>query len=339
MRILQTILSKGFRGAERHVAELANAQARRHEVLLLLRRDCVDGNGVSIRDWLDPAVRVETLTRPFWSWKAWTTVRRFRPDVVHAHGGRASRLLPRVAGRVPVVSTIHLDYRHDSYKRVDGLICTTDWQRTGVSTGYQGRTARIDLWYRPQPRLTPDAVARERCALAGDGTGFLIGFVGHLIPAKGCDLLIEAFRRAALPDARLVVVGDGPERAALESTAPADVHFTGFRGDARNLFQAFDLFVSPSRDEPFGLVFLEALDAGTPIVATRSQGAMALLPGYPAELVALDDVDALAAALRHAHARRPPRYDADLSRFDQDGRLVEIEAFYRDVMETRASRS
>lgn len=335
MRILQTILSKGFRGAERHVAELANAQAHRHEVLLLLRGDCADDRGVSIRDWLDPAVRVATLRRPFWAWQAWRTVRDFRPDVVHAHGGRASRLLPRVAGRVPVVSTIHLDYRHDSYKRVDGLICTTDWQRAGVPDAYRGWTARIDLWYRPQPRLDPESVARARRALVGDGTVFLIGFVGHLIPAKGCDLLIEAFRRAALPDARLVVVGDGPERAALERAAPPGVVFTGFRSDARDLFQTFDLFVSPSRDEPFGLVFLEALDAGTPILATRSQGALALLPGYPADLVALNDAGELADALRRAHAQRRPRYDADLRRFEQNNRLAEIESFYGDVLGRR----
>lgn len=335
MRILQTILSKGFRGAERHVAELANAQALRHEVLLLLRQDCTDDNGVSIRDWLDPTVRVETLRRPFWAWQAWRTVRGFQPDIVHAHGGRASRLLPWVAGRTPVVSTIHLDYRHDYYRRVDGLICTTDWQKAGVSSDYRGRTARINLWYRPQPRLDPADVLRERRALVGDETAFLIGFVGHLIPCKGCDLLIEAFRRADLPDARLVIVGDGPERATLERSAPINVVFTGFRSDARNLFQAFDLFVSPSRDEPFGLVFLEALDAGAPIVATRSQGATALLPGYPAELVALDSVEELAEALRRAHAQRRPRYDADLRRFEQDGRLAEIEAFYRDVMRNR----
>ena len=338
MKILQTILSKGFRGAERHVAELVNAQSRRHEVLLLLRNDCADGKGVSIRDWLDPAVRVETLRRPFWTWQAWRAVRRFRPDIVHTHGGRASRLMPRVAGGAPVVATIHLDYRHGSYRRVDGLICTTDWQRSGVSADYKGRTARIDLWYTPHPKLDVTDIDRERRALVGDEDAYLIGFVGHLIRAKGCDLLIEAFRRANLPDARLVIVGDGPERDALERSAPLNVVFAGFRADARNLFQVFDLFVSPSRDEPFGLVFLEALDAGAPIVATRSQGALALLPGHPAELVDIDDADALAGALRRAHAQRRPRYDADLSRFDRDGRLAEIDAFYTEVKERLPSR-
>jgi len=331
MKILQTILSKGFRGAERHVAELVNAQTRRHDVLLLLRNDCADDKGVSIRDWLDPTVRVETLRRPFWTWQAWRAVRRFRPDIVHTHGGRASRLFPRVANGAPVVATIHLDYRHNSYRDVDGLICTTDWQRSGVSQDYKGRAARIDLWYTPHPRLAPSDIDQERRALVGDENAFLIGFVGHLIRAKGCDLLIEAFRRANLPDARLVIIGDGPEREALERSAPLNVVFTGFRADARNLFQVFDLFVSPSRDEPFGLVFLEALDAGAPIVATRSQGAMALLPGYPADLVELDDADALAAALRRAYAQRPPRYAADLGRFDRDGRLAEIEAFYGEL--------
>lgn len=329
MRILQAILSKGFRGAERHVAELINTQAKRHDVLLMLRGDCADGNGVSIRDWLDPGVRVVGLRRPFWTLQAWAALRRFRPDVVHAHGGRASRLLPKLAGRVPVAATIHLDYRHKSYRDVAGLICTTDWQRSGVSPAYRGRVARIDLWYTPHRRLEAAEVVRLRGDIgAGEGT-FVVGFVGHLIPVKGADLLIEAFRRAALPDARLVVVGDGPERARLERDAPPGVVFTGFRSDARDLYQAFDLFVSASREEPFGLVFLEALDAGLPVVATRTAGAGAILPGFPAELVPLDDVDALANALRRAAAERRPRAAVDLGRYDQARRLAEIEAFYR----------
>lgn len=332
MRIVQAILSKGFRGAERHVAELVNAQAKTHDVLLMLRADSTDTLGLSIRDWLDPGVRVVGLHRPFWWLQGWAALRRFQPDVVHAHGGRASRLLPKLAGRVPVAATIHLDYRHRSYRGVDGLICTTDWQRAGVSPAYRGEIARIDLWYRPHRRLNADHVARLRAELgAGEGT-VVVGFVGHLIPVKGVDLLLEAFRRAALPDARLVVVGDGPERMALERSAPPGVHFTGFRSDALDLYQAFDLFVSPSREEPFGLVFLEALDAGLPVVATRTAGAEAILPGLPAELVPVDDVDALAAALCRAAAIRRPHAAIDLTRYEQAGRLAEIEAFYRTLI-------
>lgn len=332
MRIVQAILSKGFRGAERHVAELANAQAKTHDVLLLLRADSTDKLGLSIRDWLDPGVRVIGLRRPFWWLQGWAAIRQFKPDIVHAHGGRASRLMPKLAGRVPVAATIHLDYRHKSYRDVDGLICTTDWQRAGVSPKYTGKVARIDLWYRPHRRLDAPQVARLRGELGAGQGAFLIGFVGHLIPVKGVDLLLEAFRRAALPDARLVVVGDGPERAALERAAPPNVLFTGFRSDALDLYQAFDLFVSPSREEPFGLVFLEALDAGLPVIATRTAGAEAILPGMPAQLVAVDDADALAAALRQAAAERRPRAAVDLGRYEQAGRLAEIEAFYRTLI-------
>ncbi|HYD68264.1 glycosyltransferase [Azospirillum sp.] len=332
MRIVQAILSKGFRGAERHVAELANAQAKAHEVLLMLRADCADEKGVSIRDWLDPAVRVVGLKRPFWTPQAWLTLRRFKPDVVHAHGGRASRLLPRVAGRAPVAATIHLDYRHKSYRDVAGLICTTDRQRDGVSPKYRGKVGRIDLWYRPHPRPDAARVAALRAELGAGPDTFLIGFVGALIPVKGADLLIEAFRRAALPGARLAIVGDGTERARLEQSAPPGVVFTGFRSDVRDLYAAFDLFASPSREEPFGLVFLEALDAGVPVVATRTDGAEAILPGLPAELVPRDDADALAAALRRAAAERRPHAAVDLSRYEQAGRLAEIEAFYRTLL-------
>ena len=71
---------------------------------------------------------------------------------------------------------------------------------------------------------------------------------------------------------RLVIVGDGFQRRSLERLAGGQVAFTGFRHDVKDLYQALDLFVCPSRYEPFGRVIAEALDAGVPVVAADAQG-------------------------------------------------------------------
>ena len=105
-------------------------------------------------------------------------------------------------------------------------------------------------------------------------------FVGRLEPRKGVDRLIRAMpivQRHA-PDVRLAIVGDGPDRAALEAAARdagVDVLFTGRVSDALlpAYYRAADIVCSPALgDESFGIVLLEAMAAERPIVATRIEG-------------------------------------------------------------------
>lgn len=342
MRILQIILSRGFRGAERHVAELAAAQSTRHDMRLVLRRDCADADGVSIRSWLPGTVRATALAKPFWGLQLATAVRAFRPDVVHAHGGRAARLVSRWVRRVPRLATIHLDYRARAYGRLDAIMCVNDSQAAQAARmGFRGAIARIDHWHTPHRKIPPDEIAALRAGLGAGPATFVVGAVGQLAVWKGFDRLIDAFRNAAPADAVLAIAGDGEERAALAARASGDprIRLLGFRKDVRDLYQAFDLFVSPSRAEAFGLVFLEALDAGVPIVATRTEGAAAVLTGFPATLVENpDDTAGLARALAAAAATRPPRYVVDLSRFSREARMADIDAFYARMIARRAAR-
>lgn len=136
--------------------------------------------------------------------------------------------------------------------------------------------------------------------------GLVLLSVGRLVPIKGVDVLIRAV--AGLPAVRLWVVGDGPERTALERLAKrlnADVRFLGQQtGEAKHrLMHAADLFVSASRPlasgrtEGMPTAVLEALRCGLPVVATRTGGTASLLgQGEHAALVE----PASAATLRHA---------------------------------------
>jgi glycosyltransferase involved in cell wall biosynthesis len=103
------------------------------------------------------------------------------------------------------------------------------------------------------------------------GGGVVIGSLGRLTEQKGYDLLVGAL--PALADARLVLVGDGPERPALEQMARelevADrLTITGWVADAPDRLVGFDVFALPSRWEGMPLGILEAMHAGLPVVAT-----------------------------------------------------------------------
>jgi glycosyltransferase involved in cell wall biosynthesis len=290
MRIVQIILSKGFRGAERHVAELAMAQARHHDVLLIVRADCADAGGRSIRDQLPPSgelpgLRVVTVGPGLMAPGIWSHIRRFRPDVIHCHGGRAGqtvgRLRPLLPGRPSLLATMHPDYRRRWFQNHDAVVATTDWQAQEAKLGgFDGRIARVNLWQQthPVPHAGRIAALREEAGAELPGDVLVLG-VGPLIREKGFDLLVSAVRGLDRPNLKLAIVGDGPEMGALRLQAadcPA-IRFLGFRGDVKDFYHAADLFCSSARFEPFGLVFLEALDAGVPVVASASEGARTIL--------------------------------------------------------------
>jgi glycosyltransferase involved in cell wall biosynthesis len=133
-----------------------------------------------------------------------------------------------------------------------------------------------------------------------------IVFSGKLTPIKAPDVLLEAFARLSEPKASLCFVGDGPLRGMLEARARAlgvaeRVCFAGFRNQRElpAFYDAADVFVLPSRREPWGLVVNEAMNAGRAIVVSDQVGSGPDLvkAGENGAIVRVDDVDALAAAL------------------------------------------
>lgn len=127
---------------------------------------------------------------------------------------------------------------------------------------------------------------------------------GRLVPEKGFAELIDAFSRVQRTDARLVIVGDGPEMEALKARAAghgiADrVSFPGFVPDTRPWLDRARLFVLSSHFEGYPAVMVEAFAAGRPVVATRCTPAVADLLGDPAfgRSAPIRDVPALAAAI------------------------------------------
>jgi len=148
-------------------------------------------------------------------------------------------------------------------------------------------------------RFRPDRQGRffEDLGLARQ---FKILYVGRVSREKSLDVLAQAFRQvhAHRPDARLVVVGDGPFLAEMRAqTADLPVVYTGYvQGDAlTNAYAEADLFVFPSATDTFGNVVLEAQASGLPVVVTSSGGPReAMQPGRTGLVVAPYDASALA---------------------------------------------
>jgi glycosyltransferase involved in cell wall biosynthesis len=230
---------------------------------------------------------------------------RFQPDLIHCATegvlGRLGQLVARKLG-VPVVTSYHTDFsRYMTAYGADWLAAPTRSyltrfhnRATLTLTPSHAAVAQLRLmgvgrtivWgagvdavsYRPDRR---SPALRQKLGLEGKFT-FL--HIGRLAPEKNLDLLIRAFARCRElvgPDrATLVIAGDGPLRAELERSAPPGIRFLGYldRGtDLPELYASADAFVFSSETETLGLVILEAMASGLPVVAAPAAGVGAYL--------------------------------------------------------------
>ncbi|MDP2769405.1 MAG: glycosyltransferase [Giesbergeria sp.] len=331
MRIVHLLLTSSFAGSERHAIELANAQSQHHEVTLILRRSVRNGKAGGYAHRVDPRVTVLWVDRWLGRWQARRLVRQLRPDVAHAHlsdGSKALGGLRDLRGKVLRVATLHIRYKPQQHAHLDALVAIAPWQMGAIAPPLRAHTAQIDNWTLPY-RPAPDARQRLRAEHGIAPDAWVFGSMGRMERSKGFDLLVDAFERAAIPGAHLVLVGQGAELEALRQRKVPGVILPGFCEQPQDWMAAFDGFISAAREESFGLVFLEAMAAGLPVIATATLGAKHLRTALGARMVPLQDVTAMADALHAVHAQRPPRSRRSMERFSIDAKLSELEAFYR----------
>ncbi|MFD0355227.1 glycosyltransferase [Streptomyces sp. NPDC127110] len=313
-------------GVARVVADLARAQtAAGLRVLVGCPRggqlaDAARDAGAEVHTWRagrspGPGLPAEVLG-------AARLIGRLRPDLLHAHSakaGLAGRLAVR--GCLPTVFQPHawsfdavsgttaalaLRWERIGARWADRVLCVSEAERrAGEAEGITARWAVIrngvDLTRFRPARGGDGGRAEARTALRLPDGGPLAVCIGRLCPQKGQDVLLRAWPEVlgTVPDARLALVGDGPDAERLRRTAPPGVHFAGAAADIRPWLHAADLVVLPSRWEGMALAPLEAMACGRPVLVSDVSGARESLPSGQGRLclVPPEDPTALAKAL------------------------------------------
>jgi glycosyltransferase involved in cell wall biosynthesis len=255
-------------------------------------------------------------------------MRRERPAIVHTHTSKAGfvgRLAAKLA-RVPAV--VHQPHGHIFYgyygrtrtalyvglerlaaRWADRLIMLTERGIAEHLAQGIGRPAQFVVVPSGVPvhafraaAPTPDAA---RAALGLPRDAYVVAALGRLVPIKGFDLLVEALPAvaAALPSTRLLIIGDGPLRGALEARAEAlgimpRLTITGARSDVPAVLAAADVLVAPSRNEGMGRAIVEAMALGVPVIGAAVGGIPAVIvDGESGRLVEPERPAAIARAL------------------------------------------
>lgn len=203
--------------------------------------------------------------------------------IVHSpHGHIFAPLanIPGVSGR-PVMKKIFYWVERVAARFCDHIVCLSENEKRELLGMHLAMPGRVSVIRNAVDVAALREAAGRNCErkLRLPASSFVIGVAGRLTAEKGVSVLLTAMKEVLVrvPGARLVIAGDGPERAALEQQARdlgiADaVDFLGMRTDLPRVLATLDVFVLPSLYEGFGLVLLEAMAVGTPVIATRVGG-------------------------------------------------------------------
>ncbi len=248
-------------------------------------------------------------------------VDRFKPDVIHA---QHLWITPYAAmkTKVPYVITVHgtdlMGFKNDKRYHKYALESANNAKKI-ITISRQVHNDTLELYKLPEEKLVlnPNGFDSDLFKVkqinkedlySKFGLGNpekLVSFVGKFTDFKGIDVLINAARIVTdkIPGVKFALAGDGGLRAQMESLAKAlaldNIHFLGHQTQlaVADLYNLADVSVVPSRIEPFGLVAIEALACGTPVVATNAGGLPDFINDKVGQLVEMEDHNALADAL------------------------------------------
>lgn len=306
--------------------------------------------------------RLPYLDRHRWVRAGWKLFKRYvrdhgTPDIIHAHSMNHAGILAQQIHEktgIPFVLTEH----SSTYARK--LI--RNWQRPAMLQSAQQCSARIAVskdfcrlleteyggldWQYIPNSLSPAFIRPVDLANKPKNADFTFCSVAHLNYNKGFDILLPAFAEALKthPDLKLKIGGTGLIASQLHNLAAElglenSVEFLGGLQNDQVLDLMFrsDAFVLASRNETFGVVFIEALSQGLPVAATRCGGPQTIINENNGILVPVGDVQALAGALVSLYENRG-RYDAQtlradcLSEFGEEAVVRQITAVYKTIL-------
>jgi phosphatidylinositol alpha 1,6-mannosyltransferase len=294
-------------------------------------------------------------------------VRRFAPDLLHAEtefmAGRLGQIAAARAG-IPIVTSFHTDFakytRAYGVPRLERTVSRyiSRFHRRALRTYTPSAPAReylrtigvtsVEVWGRgvDTAAFAPRNRSAALRASLGADRKFVFLYAGRLAHEKGVDVILRAFAlaREALPPAsiHLVIAGGGPLEPSIRARASSDMSFLGYLDRTRalpELYASCDAFLFSSTTETLGLVVLEAMASGIPVIATPAGGVADHLSddanglAFPANDAAAMSAQMIRLAQDHALAARlgaGARHTAEALSWELE--YDRLDASYRELL-------
>jgi len=389
IRVLRVIARLNMGGPALHVAYLSAGLAERGYETTLVAGTLAHGEESMAQVAAGRGVRIETLPElhreisPLRDVRAVfrlsSLIREIRPHILHTHTAKAGtigRLAAMLAGdaRPPIV--VHTFHGHvlrgyfgpgrsAFFRLLESLLAlrTTalvavspevrdDLVALGIAKPEKFTVIRLGIELDERVGAIGDGAGAETRRALGIGTGrFVVGWIGRMTGVKRTDDVLLALQRLRERgvDACLCMVGDGPDRDAVEQRAHdlgivRECFFLGYQDEVAPFYAVFDALILPSANEGTPVSAIEALAGGRPVVATRVGGVPDVVrDGVDGFLVEPGDVDAMAgrlAELASDPALRTRMGDSGrehvLGRYSVERLLDDVDRLYRTLLASHA---
>lgn len=299
MKLINALFARGMGGIEQAFVDYGRALSLQgHDVLQLVHPDAA----------IIPLLKKHGLryvpVSNFGQWDVFaskrlrTIVKNAQAELAIAHGNRAISLLGSACNKhCPLIGVAH-NYNLKRFPKLDGALTVTKGLKQHlISQGMK----EDNIFHIPNMIALPDPLPGAHKMTYPP----VIGCIGRFVEKKGFDVLVSALNilHKQGMDFRAILAGDGPVHGAVQKQVQSlglqkKISLPGWVSDPSSFYNDISLFCLPSRHEPFGIVLLEAMAHGLPVISTDSEGPTELLTNrFNALIVPRDDANALAEGL------------------------------------------
>lgn len=351
MNILHVIRTEAIGGIEVMLKDIIKFQiSKLHVSLFLITQDnlveymisyfnCPNVSSYTYRETSDKRLNSEKILKIY---KLHQTSYG-SPDIIHSHHHRDTEFFEILRPNCKKIATIHWTFTNfRQYGFFDGLILNSEWQLLNLPERYKGKKYLIPNFYRKINSSSLNSVQKIKFQICANENTYIVGAAGRLTYQKGFDTLCRAFIKTNIYNSRLIIIGDSDniiEKNEIIDSANNDkrIYFLGFKENISDYFNTFDIFIMPSRFESFGLVLVEAMSIGLPVISSKTYGAIDI-SNYNKNLISMfdiDDVDMLSILIRNYYNKRKIKIKYNLNKYDYLRYCQALYNSYADLLKDR----
>lgn len=299
LKVLHVIGSAGIGGAEKHVLDLClQQQTLELDVHVALPAVGALSAALARHNIAYTIIRAGGRWHPWALWSLQRAIRNVQPDVIHTHMLKSAAMVGRVNRQIPCVATAHNIVKHTGpFAHCQHVICVSEMVRDSLcQLGYPEQKCSVIHNAVETHTFSTDKRDAIRHKMGWQKV-LVVSCVARLVPAKGQVYAIQALPELvkAIPNVKLVLIGDGEERNKLEQLANTlnvtqHVEMLGARADVIDLLAATDIYLQPSIKEGFCIAFLEAMATGLACIGTRTGAIPSMLNNHNGILIPPENV-------------------------------------------------